>query len=56
MPVEGFVYRFLGAGIGTGKSGTCGTVIIGGTTYYDGTDFQNGGISYLAASPFIYQP
>ena len=35
---------------------TCGTVKIGGTTYYDGSDFQNGGDSYLAASPFTYRP
>ena len=35
---------------------TCGTVKIGGTTYYDGSSFQNDGHYYLAASPFIYQP
>ena len=34
----------------------CGTVKIGGKTYYDGTSFKNDGDSYLAANPFIYQP
>ena len=33
---------------------TCGAVTIGGTVYYDGTDYQNGGDAYLSASPFIY--
>ena len=35
---------------------TCGTVTIGGTVYYDGTSFQNGGGTYLAASPLVYTP
>lgn len=35
---------------------TCGTITIGGTVYYDGTNFQNGGDTYLATSPLEYQP
>ena len=35
---------------------TCGTVIIGGTTYYDGSNFLNDGDFYLGTNPFIYQP
>ena len=35
---------------------TCGTITIGGTVYYDGKYFQNGGDTYLATSPLIYQP
>ena len=35
---------------------TCGTVIIGATTYYNGSSFENNGASYLAANPFTYQP
>lgn len=35
---------------------TCGTVTIGGTVYYDGSAFQNGGDTYLATSPLVYQP
>ena len=47
--------------IGLGKNSlnatsTCGTVIIGDTTYYDGSAFLNGGETYLATNPFIYQP
>ncbi len=42
--------------IGTASSGTCGTITIGGTTYYDGTNFVNDGDTYLATSPFTYQP
>ena len=42
-----------------GKSsngGTCGTITIGGTQYYDGTNFLNGGDTYLAQSPLVYEP
>ena len=43
--------------IGLGNQySTCGTITIGGTVYYDGTNFQNGGESYLAANPFTYEP
>lgn len=46
----------IGAG-GSGEgssSGTCGTVTIGGTVYWDGSAYQNGGDSYLATSPLVY--
>ena len=33
---------------------SCGTVKIGGTTYYNGSSFKNGGDTYLATNPFIY--
>jgi hypothetical protein len=42
--------------IGKGKSGTCGTVTIGGMVYWDGSAYQHGGDSYLTASPLVYQP
>ncbi len=35
---------------------TCGAITIGGTVYYDGTNFQNNGDTYLATSPLEYQP
>ena len=38
------------------KDSTCGTITIGGTQYYNGTDFQNDGNAYLTTSPFTYQP
>lgn len=41
--------------IGLGDSGYCGTVTIGGTVYYGG-GFQNGGDTYLATSPLVYEP
>ena len=31
-------------------------IVIGGTVYYDGTAFQNGGETYLAHSPLVYEP
>ena len=42
--------------IGSGKKGTCGKVTIGGTVYYDGTNFQNDGDGYLYDSPLVYEP
>jgi len=33
------------------QGGNCGTITIGGTVYYDGTNFQNGGESYLTGWP-----
>lgn len=33
---------------------SCGKVTIGGTVYYDGTNYQNGGETYLSTSPFTY--
>lgn len=32
----------------------CGTVTIGGTVYWDGSAYQNGGATYLPTSPLIY--
>ena len=32
----------------------CGTVTIGGTVYWDGSSYQNGGASYLAQGRIIY--
>ena len=43
-------------GKGDSTDSICGTVTIGGTVYYDGTNFLNGGDTYLANSLFIYQP
>ena len=43
----------LGYSEGT-RTSTCGTVTIGGTQYYDGAAYQNGGAEYLAKNPFIY--
>ena len=34
--------------------GSCGTITIGGTVYYNGDSFQNGGDTYLATSPLVY--
>ena len=42
--------------IGTGTGGTCGTVTIGGTVYWDGSNYQNGGDTYLTQSTLIYEP
>ena len=42
--------------IGAGKYCNCGTVTIGGNVYYDGSDYQNDGATYLATSPLIYDP
>ena len=43
--------------IGKGTySSECGTITIGGTVYYDGAAFQNGGETFLATSPLVYQP
>lgn len=41
--------------IGKGSgNGTCGSVTIGGTVYWDGSAYQNGGDTYLTNSPLIY--
>ena len=45
--------------IGAGKDATCGTVTIGGTVYWDGTSYQNGGDSDttgLKQTTYTYQP
>ena len=40
--------------IGRGAGGGCGTVTIGGTVYWDGSAYQNGGDTYLTQSPLVY--
>lgn len=43
-------------GYGGGRSSTCGTVTIGGTVYWNGSSYQNGGDTYLTQSTLIYEP
>lgn len=45
-------------GIGGNNTGTqtCGTITIGGTKYWENNAAVNGGDSYLAQSPLIYDP
>ena len=40
----------------SGDDCSCGTIKIGGKTYYDGASFLNNGRNYLATNPFIYKP
>lgn len=40
--------------IGAGYNGTCGTVTIGGTVYWDGSAYQNGGGTKLPTDQYIY--
>lgn len=40
--------------IGSGQKSTCGTVTIGGTEYWDGSAYKNGGDTYLTTSPLTY--
>ena len=40
--------------IGAGYYGTCGTVTIGGTEYWNGSAYQNGGDTYLPTSPLVF--
>ena len=42
--------------IGAGYWGNCGTVTIGGTKYWENNAAVNGGDTYLAQSPLIYDP
>ena len=42
--------------IGAGFGGSCGTVTIGGTKYWENNAAVNGGDTYLATSPLIYDP
>ena len=44
------------AGIGCSRDGSCGTITIGGTTYYNGTNFLNGGETILSQDPYTYEP
>ena len=37
-----------------GTDGTCGTITIGGTVYWDGSNYQNEGDSYLTQDQIIY--
>ena len=47
---------YLSIGKGSQWSCTCGTVTIGGTIYWQDNAAVNGGDTYLATSPFIYEP
>ncbi len=40
--------------IGAGNNGMCGTVTIGGTVYWDGSSYQNGGDDYLTTDLCTY--
>ena len=40
--------------IGMGFNGLCGSVTIGGTVYWDGSNYLNYGAAYLATSPLKY--
>ena len=40
--------------IGAGRGGQCGKITIGGTEYWDGSDYQNGGDTYLTQSTITY--
>ena len=40
--------------IGRGYNNSCGTVTIGGTVYWDGQSYQNGGEGYLTGSTLTY--
>ncbi len=42
--------------IGAGNGGACGTVTIGGTVYWDGSSYQNGGENVITQSPYTYTP
>ena len=42
--------------IGTGRGGSSDTVTIGGITYWQNNAAVNGGDTYLATSPLVYQP
>ena len=44
----------LSIGKGVGSDSGCGTVTIGGTVYWDGSDYQNDGYAYLSQSPLVY--
>jgi plastocyanin len=46
----------LSIGKGADSESGCGTVTIGGTVYWDGSDYQNDGYAYLSQSPLIYYP
>ena len=43
-------------GPGEGSGMIIGAITIGGTVYHNGSSFQNGGETYLAQSPLVYEP
>jgi hypothetical protein len=47
----------IGKGVAyNGNKQSCGTITIGGTVYWDGSSYQNGGDTYLKTSPLEYKP
>jgi hypothetical protein len=46
----------IGKGYAQGGTQTCGTVTIGGTKYWENNAAVNGGDTYLAQNPLIYDP
>ena len=52
---KGDYIAFHSIGYG-GRFSTCGTVTIGGTVYWDGSSYQNGGATYLTQSTLTYEP
>ncbi len=42
--------------IGAGENSSRGTITIGGTVYWNGSDYENGGEDYLTNSPLVYDP
>ena len=49
-------YASHSIGKGYGNNASCGTVTIGGTKYWENNAAVNGGDTYLATSPLIYDP
>lgn len=46
----------LSIGKGADPECGCGTVTIGGTVYWNGSEYQNDGYAYLSQSPLVYYP
>jgi len=44
----------IGKGYDEHDTDVCGTITIGGTVYWDGTAYQNGGDTYLTADELVY--
>lgn len=42
--------------VGMVEGSSCGKITIGGTTYWDGSAFQNGGDTVLNVSSYVYDP
>ena len=53
---KGDEYAPHSIGKGNGDKASCGTVTIGGTKYWENNAAVNGGATYLATSPLIYDP